>query len=183
MRRRTGVFHQRDIATGPSADEHDALVDHEREIRPLDRQLSGGRIIGPCFLLHSRGGLKLKRERPELDHVAIDQVGFPNLLPVDIHMGAAGEIADVNFALMADQQRMGLADLPGKQVQMCIMPRPDQSHRSHERDRWFAGVMPERNECRPGSLPRRLNLGDLTRRRPRRASGRGSRSRSLRLSG
>ena len=76
-------------------------------------------------------------------------------------MGTAGEIPNVNFSLMADEQRMGLADLPGKQVEMRVVARADECYRTHERDGRFAGVMTEWDERRPWSLPGRWSFGAL----------------------
>ena len=117
------VFYERDIAAWAPPDQHDALVDDERKIRTFDDQLPGGGVIGPRLLLHAGGGLELKREGAELDHVTVGQIRFTNLLTVDIHMRTAGQVADVNFSLVADEQRMGFADLSGKQMKVCVVAR------------------------------------------------------------
>ena len=57
-----GVFDKRDIATGAPADEHDALVDDEGEIRAFHHQLPRRRVIGARPLLHSSRGLELECE-------------------------------------------------------------------------------------------------------------------------
>ena len=142
---RNARLDQRDVARRPPPD-------HRRP--PLQPQ-------GLEFARHlqrtGRGGLgavqkdgrpvdEFEREIPDGQQVAVEQVGFLLDPAVDVDVGAAAQVADVDPPAGVDDGRVRLADRVGKQVQVGAGARPDERERARQVHRLLSQVLALRQE-------------------------------------